>query len=338
MAIVPTHNDSVRARLGTWQEQLKSAIRDPFELCLHLKLPSQIARDAATGSQGFSLFAPLPFVNRIQPGNVDDPLLLQLLPQKSELVESDDYLLDPVNDLSHSIAPGVIQKYAGRALLITTGACAIHCRYCFRRHFPYQEAPAGDQAWQESLRSIAQDDSIKEVILSGGDPLMLNDQSLSRLVEQIEAIPHIRRLRIHTRLPIMIPGRVTDELLTTLSTTRLDVWFVLHSNHANEFDSDVGQAIKKINSLGIPLLNQSVLLKGINDDPDTLVQLSETLIEHKAIPYYLNSLDKVHGAAHFAVPISTGQTIIKHMRERLPGFAVPRFVVDDDQGSKTLLA
>jgi len=217
------------------------------------------------------------------------------------------FLTDPLQESEVNLTTGVLKKYVGRALLIVTGACAIHCRYCFRRHFPYSDNSAGGSDLEEALAAIAQDDSIEEVILSGGDPLTVVDQTLSHLIASLESIPHVRRLRIHTRLPIMIPARVTDALIDLLKQSAMEKIVVIHANHANEFDVDVANALNRLQSTGAILLNQTVLLKGVNDDSSTLIELSKRLLSVGVMPYYLHQLDQVIGAAHFEVPEETGK-------------------------------
>ncbi len=250
----------------------------------------------------------------------------------------DGGLMDPVGDLDAQRLPGLLQKYAGRVLLVTTGACAVHCRYCFRRHYPYETAPKSLAAWQPAIDEIAADESISEVILSGGDPLTLKDSLLASLAERLAEIPHLRRLRVHTRLPLMIPERVNDELLDWLRGTRLAPVMVIHANHANELSGDAADAVQRIVAAGVPTLNQTVLLRGINDDLQTLAALSERLLDLGALPYYLHQLDRVAGALHFEVPIARGLELIASLRARLPGYAVPRYVQERaGEVSKTLL-
>lgn len=265
----------------------------------------------------------------MRPGDPADPLLRQVLPLADELADVAGYTRDPVGDRMASPVPGLLQKYSGRALLVTTGACAVHCRYCFRRHFPYSEAPHSLAQWQPALDQIARDPTIHEVILSGGDPLMLTDGQLARLVEQIAAIPSVRRLRVHTRLPIMIPERVTPDLLQLLQDSRLAPLVVVHANHPRELDYDVAHAIAALVRAGIPVLNQSVLLRGINDDLATLVELSERLVDLRVMPYYLHQMDRVAGGAHMAVPESQGRDLVARMRRQLPGYAIPRYVREE---------
>ena len=291
-----------------------------------MRLPDEVATAAARASQQFRLFAPSGYVSRIRPGDPFDPLLRQILPVDAELADVPGFAADPVGDEPATLRPGLLQKYAGRALLVTTGACAVHCRYCFRRHFPYSEGPRSAAEWTPAIDAIAADDSVHEVILSGGDPLMLVDDVLAELVERLTEVPHVRRLRVHTRLPIMIPERVTEELLAWLRGTRLTPVMVVHSNHPAEIDAAVAEAFSRLVDAGVPVLNQAVLLRGVNDSADVLAELCERLVDLRVMPYYLHQLDRVVGAAHFEVPEETGLAITEQLRARLPGYAVPRYV------------
>jgi EF-P beta-lysylation protein EpmB len=255
-----------------------------------------------------------------------DPLLRQVLPLADELDEQPGFTSDAVGDANALLTPGLLQKYHGRALLITTGACAIHCRYCFRREYPYSDSPKSTTDWQPGVDRIAADRTIDEVILSGGDPLTLTDRHLAELASRIAKIPHVQRLRVHTRLPIVIPSRVTSDLIGWLLGTRLTPIVVIHANHANELDDATSAAIANLVDAGIPLLNQTVLLRGVNDTTEELINLSRRLVNLRVAPYYLHQLDRVRGAAHFEVPISRGQELIAAMRKALPGYAVPRYV------------
>jgi EF-P beta-lysylation protein EpmB len=304
---------------------MREAVRDPAELCRLVGLP-ELVPQADAGHRDFPVFVPRPFLQRIRPGDPCDPLLLQVLPVSEEGESSAADRIDPVGDLDSEVLPGLLHKYTGRVLLVTTGACAIHCRYCFRRHFPYAGRPRGIEAWEPALEHIAGDASINEVILSGGDPLTIVDQQLAKLAERLAAIPHVRRLRVHTRLPIMIPRRVNDELLAWLTGTRLTPVMVIHANHAQELDNQVAEALQKLSQAGVLLLNQTVLLGGVNDSVAALAELSERLVELRVTPYYLHQLDRVVGAAHFEVPLAEGQQLIAELRRRLPGYAVPRYV------------
>ena len=246
---------------------------------------------------------------------------------------------DPVDESDAQLAPGLLQKYHGRALLVTTGACAIHCRYCFRRHYPYSEQPHSLDQWIPALEAIAADTSLEEVILSGGDPLTLVDSQLAELTRRLGQIKHLQRIRIHTRLPIMIPQRVNQELLSWLTETHLAPVFVVHCNHPNELDDQVAASLGKITEAGIPLLNQAVLLRGVNDDEESLVTLMKKLVQLRTMPYYLHQLDRVQGAHHFEVPVERGLALMRHLSATLPGYAVPRYVQErPGQPGKTLLA
>jgi EF-P beta-lysylation protein EpmB len=234
--------------------------------------------------------------------------------------------LDPVGDRSAEVLPGLLRKYHGRALLIASGACAIHCRYCFRRHFPYALAPHSIDQWQPAIDYIAQDDSLDEVILSGGDPLMLVDSSLTWMIRQLDKIPHLRRIRIHSRFPVVIPQRVSPAMLDWIRDSRCAIYFVLHINHVAEIDEFLAQSLSQLRLAGVTLLNQSVLLRGINDTPEAQRELCLRLCDLQVLPYYLHQLDRVQGAMHFQVPDSQATQIVEHLREVLPGYAVPRLV------------
>ena len=327
--IVTTDPDRVEGHIGGplgWQEAMRRAYRDGRLLCQDLGLESLWDSHFQESTPDFPLFVPREWAARIRPCDPADPLLLQVLttPQEMNLVEG--FSADPVGDLNSQSSPGLLQKYHGRSLMITTGACGIHCRYCFRRHFPYQEAPKSPAAWEPALDQIASDSTISEVLLSGGDPLTLVDKSLTILVRKLEEIPHLKRLRIHTRMPVVIPQRVTVELLELLRSTRLGVWIVLHINHPNEIDRATETALKSLRQSGATLLNQAVLLRGINDSVEVLQRLCERLVDQQILPYYLHQLDRVAGAAHFEVPVATGQALMAELRQRLPGYAVPRYV------------
>lgn len=343
MDIVANHGRSAIAfgepPLPSWQEEMRRAVRDPAELAAILKLPVEWAEQAQRAAADFGLFVPRGLAARMRPGNPADPLLRQVLPLETELQASPYFVADPVGDLAAQAAPGVLHKYHRRALLIMTGACAVHCRYCFRRHFPYGDAPHGLDAWQPALEQIAADSSLDEVILSGGDPLVLNDAWLAKLVEQIAAIAHVRRLRVHSRLPIVIPQRVTAELLGWLRGTRLTPVMVVHANHPAEIDGWVASALTQLVDAGVPVLNQAVLLRGVNDSVETLHGLCQRLVDLRVMPYYLHQLDRVAGAAHFEVHPERGREIMSELRRLLPGYAVPRYVTEQPGAAhKTPLA
>ena len=330
MAIVASNPDSVLSNSASeatsWQRAMKHAVRDVRTLCRLLDLPEDSAPICADAAADFPLFVPRGYISRIRPGDPDDPLLRQVWPRPDEAQSVVGFNGDPVDDARAELRPGLLVKYAGRALLVTTGACAVHCRYCFRRHFPYPQVPKSLADWQPSLQAIAADPSIDEVILSGGDPLTLTDSHLANLVQSLEAIGNVKRLRIHTRLPVMIPERVTAQLLDWLTTTRLTPIMVIHANHAAELDASVATSLSRLTQAQVMLLNQAVLLRGVNDTIEAQVDLSRRLVELRVIPYYLHQLDRVAGAAHFEVPVSEGKRLMAAVRAQLSGYAVPRYV------------
>jgi EF-P beta-lysylation protein EpmB len=305
---------------------MKTAVRDPVELCRLVGLPERFEEPARRAARLFAVFAPRAYLAKVRRGDPGDPLLRQVLPLDEELSPREGFTPDPVGDLAALREPGLLQKYSGRALLVTTGVCAVHCRYCFRRHFAYDEAPRGLSAWEPALARMERDESLREVLLSGGDPLTLADEHLAALARRIAQIPHVRRLRIHSRLPIVIPERVTDALLTWLRGTRLVPMVVVHANHPRELDRAVAAALGRLVDSGVPVLNQSVLLRGVNDSAEVLAELCERLVDLRVAPYYLHQLDRVSGAAHFEVAPAVGVRIVEQLRARLPGYAVPRYV------------
>ncbi len=311
---------------GSWRDSMKAAVRDPAELCHLLKLPDEFLPGAIEAARSFPLFAPREYIARMRVGDPHDPLLKQVLPIGDEGRSTPEFVADPVGDQHRQIAPGLLQKYYGRALLIATGACAVHCRYCFRRHFPYAEGTASPSLWDAALDRLKADPTIEEIILSGGDPLTLVDSALTLLAERLAKAPHLRRLRVHTRLPIVIPKRVTAELLQWLGGTRLTPIVVVHANHPAEIDDATADALGRMVDAGIPVLNQAVLLRGVNDDASILAELCRRLIDVRVMPYYLHQLDRVAGAAHFEVPVAQGREIAAELHRLLPGYAVPRYV------------
>lgn len=314
---------------STWHDFLAAAIRDPQVLLQRLGLPLTLLPQTTQAAKQFSVMVPESYLQRMQRGELNDPLLRQVLPVGDELLDVPGFLPDAVDDQSARIAPGLLQKYAGRALMIVTGACAIHCRYCFRRHYPYNNEPRRIEDWQPALDALAADDSIHEVLLSGGDPLIVPDRRLSELVRRLEQIPHLQRLRIHSRLPIVLPNRVCPELIDLLTESRLTPIMVVHANHPHEIQHDCSDALRTLVRSGITTLNQSVLLRGVNDSVDILQELSERLINLGVIPYYLHQLDRVQGAAHFEVDKAIGLNLIEELRKRLPGYAVPQYVREE---------
>ena len=298
---------------------MASAITKPSELIAELGLDPALVPLADAAGEAFRLRVPRSYVSRIRRGDPNDPLLRQVLPIGAELADTADYTADPLGEHAAIRAPGLLQKYRGRALLITTSACAVHCRYCFRREFPYTSSRLTD-----ALDEIARDPSIEEVIFSGGDPLSLSDSRLESLTDALQRIPHVRRLRVHTRQPVVLPSRVDEGLTQWLTQLRLPVVFVLHVNHANEIDDDVRAACALLRDSGVTLLNQTVLLQGVNDDAAILADLSRALFDAGVLPYYLHVLDHVRGAAHFDVPEERARLIAGQLAAQLSGYLVPR--------------
>jgi len=323
-----------------WKRLWRDAVRDPRELLGLLGLESLGARISDAAAAQFPLRVPRGFVARMRRGDAGDPLLRQVLPLDEEERPMPGYGLDAVGDAAARTATGVLQKYRGRALLVATGSCAIHCRYCFRRHFPYGEETATRDGWHEALERIRGDDSIDEVILSGGDPLSLATSKLAELTDALAAIPHVRRLRIHSRLPVVLPERVDAGLLHWLGALPWPVAVVIHANHANEFDAAVDGALARLRNAGATLLNQAVLLRGVNDSVDALAALSERAYAAGVLPYYLHQLDRVAGTAHFEVDDDTALALHAAVAARLPGYLVPRLVreVAGDTGKRPLVA
>ncbi len=305
---------------------MAQAITSPEALVEALGLDPSLVAPARAAAAKFGLRVPLGYLARMRRGDVNDPLLKQVLPIAAEGEELPDFVPDPLGERSARRAPGLLQKYRGRALLITTSACAIHCRYCFRREFPYSEQHGDSTRFREALDAIARDPSLEEIIFSGGDPLALGDSRLTSLTDALAKIPHIRRLRVHTRQPVVLPSRVDDGLIAWLEQLRWPVVFVLHANHANEIDDTVRAACTRLRNAGVTLLNQTVLLKGINDDAQILADLSRALFDAGVLPYYLHVLDRVSGAAHFDMPEQRAREIAGALAACMPGYLVPRLV------------
>lgn len=319
--MIPRLADSLEAT--PWQKVLAEAIRNPRDLLRLLGLEEHY-QPAADG--GFPTLVTRSYASRMRRGDPDDPLLLQVLPSEHESTRIAGYAQDPVGDLEALRSPGLLHKYRGRALLLGTGACAVHCRYCFRRHFPYADYQLTGERLAAAMAYLRSDDSIHEVILSGGDPLLMSNRRIEELLASLEAIDHLRRVRIHTRLPIVLPERVDQGLVRQLTNRRIVCVVVVHANHANELDSDVARSLSALHGAGITLFNQSVLLRRVNDDVATLCNLSERLFALRVVPYYLHQLDKVHGAAHFQVSDRRARRLVEEVRSRLPGYLVPRLV------------
>lgn len=309
-----------------WRRELAAAVRTPQRLYALLGLDPTDLGEVGQASSRFSTLVPHSYLRRIRRGDPRDPLLLQVLPQARELWEAHGYGGDPVAEVAAQPVPGILRKYHGRALLLATAACAIHCRYCFRREFPYDRANAGTGDWRRTVDYLRRTPAITEVILSGGDPLLVSTQRLATLARALQTIPHVQRIRIHSRVPVVLPSRVDSALLEWLGETSPRRVLVIHANHPNEIDAEVVSALHRLRQLHTPVLNQSVLLAGVNDDTDVLGALSERLFEAGVLPYYLHLLDPVRGASHFHVSPRRARHLHRQLRERLPGYLVPRLV------------
>lgn len=320
-----------------WQQQLSNAFSDTTELCHYLELdPGKFLLPDIIES--FPLRVPRSFAARMEKGNFNDPLLKQVLPVADERVTFQGFSADPVGDLAAITEVGVIHKYYGRALFIMAGSCAVNCRYCFRRNFPYAEFQLSKQKQQQAISYLNQNPEISEIILSGGDPLLLSDNKLAELLQQLDGIAHLKRIRIHSRLPIALPARITEQLIQVLKRSRKQIVLVVHCNHANELNSEVKMACDKIRASGITLLNQSVLLKGINDCAVQLQELSEKLFSFGVLPYYLHLLDKAQGTGHFEVPRTEAIALMQQLQKTLPGYLVPKLAQEEaGAAAKTLV-
>lgn len=326
----------MRDSIQAWQKILAQGFSCAHDLLTYLQLPTTLASPGA--EKQFKTRVPRGFAARMQPGNRHDPLLLQVLALDDELQTTNEYVQDPLQELAVNPRKGLMHKYHSRVLLTLTGACAINCRYCFRRHFPYQDNNPGRLGWQPALDYIAADTSIKEVILSGGDPLLATDNALAPLFEQLGAIAHLSTLRIHTRFPVVLPERINPGLLDLLAALPLHKVIVMHSNHAQELGDNFAQACIDLRKAGCHLLNQSVLLRAVNDDAVVLAALSERLFACGVLPYYLHLLDKVQGAGHFDISLAKAQVIFTELQALLPGYLVPRLAREDaGKKNKTLL-
>lgn len=312
-----------------WQTALMNAVTEPKELLELLQLDEDLLDAANKAAKLFPLKVPRSFIARMEKKNLNDPLLKQVLPIGAELINTAGFSADPLQEAKFNPVPGLLHKYHGRVLLTFIATCAINCRYCFRREFPYKKNNPGSAGWNDALNYIARDASINEVILSGGDPLASSDNHLKIFVEKLALIPHVTRLRIHSRMPVVLPERITLELIEAITATRLKTVMVIHCNHPQEINDAVKQAMRRLSTAGMLLLNQSVLLKGINDHVDTLISLSESLFAAGVQPYYLHVLDKVRGTAHFDLHRRTAIKLYHAIRHRLPGYLVPKLVAEE---------
>jgi len=321
MPIIPLSEAGLQESTD-WQWHLRHAVRSTDELGRLLGLSLD-----HVPTTGFPLLVPRPYLSRMAYGDPNDPLLLQVLPRREEQDEAPGYVTDPLDELRFTgSAKGLVQKYQGRVLVIATGSCAVNCRYCFRRHFPYSEQQAGTSDWEAVLQAVSADATLTEVILSGGDPLVLSDRKLRDIITALDGIAHVDTIRFHTRVPVVIPQRITGELLQLAGSTRSRIVFVTHINHGNEIDDHLRQALQELRATGITLLNQSVLLRGVNDSAAALTHLSRQLFAAGVLPYYLHLLDPVSGARHFDVEENPGRHLIRTISSELPGYLVPRLV------------
>lgn len=321
-----------------WRHQWRESVRDPRQLLALLGLDAVAARISDAAAAQFPLRVPRAFVARMRHGDAADPLLRQVLPLDEEDRIVSGFGFDAVGDKAARSAHGVLQKYRGRALLVATGSCAVHCRYCFRRHFDYAGDTAAAGGWAQAVAQIASDTTIDEVLLSGGDPLSLATPKLAELTQALAGIGHLKRLRIHTRLPIVLPDRVDAELVAWMAALPWPVTVVVHANHANEFDAAVDSALARLRAAGATLLNQAVLLRGVNDTVDALAALSERGHRAGVLPYYLHQLDRVQGTAHFEVDDAQALALHRALAARLSGYLVPRLVreLPGDPGKRPL--
>lgn len=323
-------------KIAAWQLALRDVVTNPIELLEMLKLDYSMMGDVQGIIKQFPLRVPRSFIARMQPGNWNDPLLRQVLPLPEEGQEVAGFSTDPLAEMGVNPVPGLLHKYYGRVLLTVTGACGVNCRYCFRRHFPYAENNPGNAGWDQAIDYIKNHASITEVILSGGDPLLATDQQLAHLAAKIASIAHVKILRIHSRMPVVLPERLTSEFIEWFTQSRLRPVLVLHCNHPQELTEELRQHLMELRSRGVTLLNQGVLLQGVNDDAAVLIALSEKLFEQGVLPYYLHILDKVQGAAHFQVSEAVARELRRQMLKILPGYLVPRLVREEpDAAYKT---
>lgn len=312
--------------IPNWQQALAQGFRKPKDLLRHVQLTVEDLPYQIDETNSFRMRVTKHLADLIEPGNPTDPILLQLLPQVDENIENPDFVTDPLLEDEYQVLPGLIHKYHNRVLIIAHQACAIHCRYCFRRHFPYSEARLSEAALREIEAYVAHRPEIDEIILSGGDPLSLSDRALTDLLQRFDRLPQIHTLRLHTRTPVALPERITPELLTGLTTLRSQIVMVIHTNHPQELHPDLLSSLQALRAINVTLLNQCVLLKGINDNGPTLVRLCKQLAEHGVLPYYLHCLDPVQGTAHFDVDEKQAGKLWREMQSQLSGYQLPRLV------------
>jgi len=311
---------------ANWSVVLAKAFKDPVQLLRFLHLDEDMYLKQLKSDSQFKMLVPLSYAKKMKKRDWGDPLLRQVLPLEQEDILTEGFGADPVGDLNAEISSGLLQKYQGRVLLVTTGACPVHCRYCFRREFPYSQSNPDKKQWQTTLSNIEKDKSINEVILSGGDPLMLSDKRLSYMCDDLSQIQHIKTIRFHSRVPVFLPERITIDFLAWLENLSFQKVMVIHSNHANEIDDKVRDGLISLRAAGVTVLNQTVLLKGVNDSVDVLSALSKRLFEFQVLPYYLHQLDRVQGTAHFEVDRAEAIELLRSLKNQLPGYLVPRLV------------
>lgn len=327
--MVNMENIEKTSPVPSWQQELQSAFTDIPSLLAALELGKDKLNGSQLANNTFPLLVTNSYVQRMKKGDRNDPLLRQVLPVAEELSTHPLFLCDPVGDSQASALPGLIHKYHGRVLVITTGACAIHCRYCFRREFPYANNSTQRSKLGVVTQYLSENPDVTELILSGGDPLTLSDSKFNHLFTRLSTSPQIKRIRIHTRLPIVLPSRVTKGLLNTLCSSTKKVVVVIHANHPNELSDEVADVLRLLKNNNVTLLNQTVLLRGINDNAKTLIALSERLFECHTLPYYLHLLDKVNGAMHFDSSLKKAYKIHAQMQKKLPGYLVPKLVCEE---------
>ena len=322
---IPSHSP---ASTPLWQREWQASFRNPVELLEFLHLDPLQTPGPLMLNPGFPFRVPRNYAERMRKSDWNDPLLRQVLPFHHEEEERPGFVQDAVGDSDAQDGNGVLRKYHGRALLLLSGVCAVHCRYCFRREFPYEEIPAAKMDWDQVYSRLAEDSDLEEILFSGGDPLSLSDSNLRWHWEKTFTIPQVKRIRIHTRVPVVLPSRIDSKFLDLVRemSSRKPLFMVLHINHANEISPELEKRIKALRAAGAVLLNQAVLLRGVNDNVDALVELSQRLLDTGSLPYYLHQLDRVRGAWHFEVPEEEGLALMEELRQRLPGYGVPKYV------------
>lgn len=316
----------ITAQIPLWRQIQRETFTDWKKLVDFLQLDLDSPKARLLTHSSFPLNLPLRLAQKIQKNCWNDPVLIQFLPTTEEEKESPLFVLDPVEDEAFRKTPKLLHKYQARALLLSTSACAMNCRFCFRRNFAYETT---EKKFEKELQEIRLDTSLSEILLSGGDPLSLGHTQLESILKELEQIPHVKRIRFHTRFPLGIPERIDADFLKLLGGCEKQIIFVIHCNHAHEFDDTILESLRQIQRLGVIVISQSVLLKGVNDTVEALEELFLLLINNGILPYYLHQLDRVQGAIHFEVPETTGKELIAELQKRLPGYAVPKYVKEE---------